>query len=513
MTNEQQASADDNQVDNKLIHLEGDVARPNRAKDINNKINHLEDSLNNLQGELEVVNKSVEQGLDRLSDNDLDITAKVSETYKRLGEIDGTYKSLSKISDNINSEVKNLTAEMELVVEQSAAELGRVESSSAEQINETKEQHEQLVIRVNDLVEHSRETNSELTQSIRKNTDALLALEKQLASEIEVLANTTEARDNEIATEVDETKRAVEKNRARIIQMQTVDEALAKRATALEIEAAELTDKSRKLESSVDLLDARTSDISDAVIKLQEKSQQQASLISDIQKSANEMANSLLALTRLETFHFRSVTGALLLVLLAVIALYFYQYSSNQENIVASAERNLLVDQKVTNLQQQNTAAENDLVAINDKLIAMNEKLESDIKETNGKLLDLNDQADSLDGRLNTVSPFSQFGKDNTIHGPQWLAAQPSNKLVIQLLMVSDKKELYDMAQRYSYYLKQQLAYYTVKTAQGEKYVLTYGSFATDAELSAALYNLPRYLNHQRPDAVRMADIQRTIAL
>lgn len=507
MTNQQRASRDEKLSNNKLLHLGGEVSQANRANDINNKITHLESSLNDLQGELESVNQSVEEGLDRLSDNDLDITAKVSETYKRLGEIDGTYKSLSKISDDIDSEVKKLTTEIEIVVEQSAAELDRVESSSSAQIKETKERHEQLVVRVNGLVEQSRETNKELTESIKKNTDALLTLEKQLVAEIDALANTTEERDNEIADEVEAAKKAIEKNKARIIQMQTVDEALAKRATSLEIAAAELTDKSRKIESSVDLLDARTNDISAAVIKLQEKSDQQASLISGIQKTAEEMARSLLALTNTEKFHFRSVSGALLLVFLLVTTLYFYQGGINEEYSALTATRDQVVDQKVVSLQQQNTIA-------NDKLIAMNEKLEGDIKKTNSKLIDLNDQANSLDGRLNRLSPFSQFGKDNIIHGPEWLVKQPSNKLVIQLSMVNDKKALYEIAQRYSYYLNQeQMAYYTIETAQGEKYMLTYGSFVNNAEVSATLYRMPHYINRQRPNVVSMANVQRLILL
>jgi len=207
------------------------------------------------------------------------------------------------------------------------------------------------------------------------------------------------------------------------------------------------------------------------------------------------MARSLLALTNTEKFHFRSVSGALLLVFLLVTTLYFYQNSINEDF------------SKVAGLQQQNTIT-------NDKLMAMNEKLEGDIKKTNSKLLDLNDQTDSLDGRLNRVSPFSQFGRDNIIHGPQWLAGQPSNMLVIQLSMVSDKKALYEIAQRYSYHLKQQqMAYYAVKTVQGDKYVLTYGSFASNAEVSAVLYRLPYYMNRQRPNVVAMTEVQRLISL
>lgn len=508
MTNEQLVTSNSSPMKSKLIHLEGDVKQTNRAKDINSKINLLETSLGALQEQLEVVNKSVEEGLDRLSDTDLDLTAKVSETYKRLGSIDGTYKSLIKISNDIDSEVKKLTMEMEEVAEQSAAELGRVETMSSTQIKKTNEQHQELIIRVNDLVEHSRETNKELASSVKKNTDALLALEKQLVAEIDALANTTEERDNAISTDLNEAKKTIEKNKAKIIQMQSIDEALSKRATALEISAAELTDKSRMIESSVNMLDARTQDLSQSVGKLQEQSELHSSLISGLQKTAAEIANSLMALTDREKYHFRSLTGALLLVLLLVTTLYFYQQGINETNAVVSAETNQLVDQKVASLQQQTTMAETEIAVTQNELAAINEKLEGDIKLVNSKLVNLNDQAASLDGRLNRVSPFSQFGADNIIHGPQWLAAQPGNNLVIQLAMVSDKKELYVIAQRYSHYLNEQLAYYVVKTELGEKYVLTYGSFTNKADISAALYRMPRNINFQRPGVTSIAALQ-----
>ena len=44
------------------------------------------------------------------------------------------------------------------------------------------EQHELLVERVNDLVMHSQETNLQITQNIKDNTDSLLKLEKELVA-------------------------------------------------------------------------------------------------------------------------------------------------------------------------------------------------------------------------------------------------------------------------------------------------------------------------------------------
>lgn len=106
MTNKQSANSKATHDDN-LITLEDKSQDVKRASDINNKIITLEDNLGDLQTELNEVNMSVVEGLDRLNDSDLDLTSKVTETYKRLGEIDHTYKSLSGILDNIDSDVKN----------------------------------------------------------------------------------------------------------------------------------------------------------------------------------------------------------------------------------------------------------------------------------------------------------------------------------------------------------------------------------------------------------------------
>jgi len=276
MTNQQQLHTDEAPPDNNLIHLENETRAAGQAKDINAKIGLLEASLGELQTELDVINKSVDEGLERLSDSDLDLTSKVSETYKRLGEIDNTYKALSVISDNIDSEVKKLTAEIEDVASQSATDLENHNSQFTEQ-------HEQLVERVNDLVRHSHETNLQLMQSIKDNSSALLKLEKELVTEIDVLASTTKERSDDIEKELESSK-------ARIIQLQSVDDALEKRAASLETTTADLTQKSKALGTSIDLLDMRTDELSAMVDKLLEDSEKHSSLISALQDKSVEMA-------------------------------------------------------------------------------------------------------------------------------------------------------------------------------------------------------------------------------
>ncbi len=497
MTNEQKLPADEAPPESKLIHLENETRAIGQAKDINAKIGLLETSLSDLQTELDVINRSVDEGLERLSDSDLDLTSKVSETYKRLGEIDNTYKALSSISENIDKEVRKLSIEIEDVATQSATEL---ENHNVQMTG----QHEQLVERVNELVAHSHETNSQLSQSIKDNTDALLKLEKELVAEIDSLASTTSERSDHLEKELESSK-------ARILQLQAVDDALEKRAASLENTSARLTQASKELETSIGMLDMRTDELSTMVDKLLEYSEKHSSLIGSLQDKSVEMAMSIRALAGTENRHFKILSSFLLLAIIAIAGLYFYHQSEMSHDAIVTAERTQLVDQQITGLQQDNLKSEVTISEVQDKLVALNEKLEGEVRTLNGKLQTMNDQADSLDGRISSISPFSQIGSGNVIHGPQWLSQQPADHFAIQVAAVSDKNEMYDIAQRYNHYLKDELSYYTHNSGSGEKYVLVSGGYAGEQEADAVIWRLPRYVNFQRPVLIRMADIQKRL--
>jgi len=148
---------------------------------------------------------------------------------------------------------------------------------------------------------------------------------------------------------------------------------------------------------------------------------------------------------------------------------------------------------------------------VQDNLVVLNKKLEDEVKTLNGKLQNMNDQAQSLDGRISNISPFSQIGSNNIIHGPQWLSQQPADHYVVQVATVTEKNDLYDIAQRYNHYLKDELSFYTVKSAQSEKYVLVSGGYAGEREAAAVMQRLPRYVNFQRPAITRMGDVQKQL--
>jgi len=134
------------------------------GKDINEKITTLDTDLAQLRMELGIINNSVEEGLDRLGDTDTDLTAKVAETYKRLGEIDNAYKSLLEISSRIDTDIKKLNGDVSTVAEQSATGIKNLEQSTIAQSHEFTQKNQQVTSRVKQLVETSKLTSELLGQ-------------------------------------------------------------------------------------------------------------------------------------------------------------------------------------------------------------------------------------------------------------------------------------------------------------------------------------------------------------
>ena len=77
------------------------------------------------------------------------------------------------------------------------------------------------------------------------------AAEQELVAEIDALASSTSERHDDLEKELESSK-------ARILQLQSVDDALEKRAASLENTAARLSQTSRELEASLELLDMST---------------------------------------------------------------------------------------------------------------------------------------------------------------------------------------------------------------------------------------------------------------
>ena len=482
----------DDDIESKLIKLD-EVAEVTSGRDINNKIDTLDSDLVKLRAELAIINDSVEEGLDRLSDTDTDLTAKVSETYKRLGEIDNAYKSLLEISSRIDTDIQRLNGDVSIVAKESATGIKNLEQSTIEQSNAFTEKNEQVASRVNQLVQTSKLTNDLLNEKIQSATSNMLQIEQRVIEEIENLSSVTQEKTESLDN-------AVENNKAKILKLQSIDEAIIRRATTLEISSAELTVKSKQLDESVDELQTNSEALSRGVQQLrqythdlEQRINTHGKLIGGLQKASAGIAANVAALSDREKRHFNVVGFGFVLLLIVTAALYFTQ-------------QNQLADLK----QVQSSAelsTEDVLAQLETKIIAMNQAIQEDVKkevvEINRAVQDTKDQVQSVEGRFNQASSFNHIGDDNIIHGKQHINEVPAQNYTVQVAYVDNKDSMYAIAQRYNDYMKDKLYYFEVPVessgAVSTKYVLLSGNYTSDQQAVAASQVMPTYIERQRP--------------
>lgn len=461
------------------------------GKDINNKITSLDTDLAQLRAKLLTINNSVEQGLDRLGDTDTDLTAKVSETYKRLGEIDNAYKALLEISSRIDTDIQKINGDVSNVAQQSASGIKNLEQSTIAQSNEFTQKNQQVASRVNQLVEASKLTSELLSQNIQSTTDKMLLIEKNVVAQIDNLSSATKDKTASIENSVD-------RNKAKILKLQSIDEAIIRRATTLEISSAELTVKSDHLGSSVQQLQISSENLSNGLGELKERTKEleiltnsHGAFIDGLQKVTADITDKLTALSGRERKHFNIVSAGFLMLLVVTAVIYFAQ--QNQFSIG---------DTRFADLQQMQTNAKvstgNSLAMLENKVERMN--------------LTIQDQVQSVEGRLNQTSPFSRIGSDNIIHGVQWIAGLPQENFAVQLSYAESKDALYKIAQRYNYYLKDSLSYFEINDNGITKYVLLSGNYTTQQQAIAARESLPRYIDMQQPVIRNLGVVQKYIA-
>ena len=486
-------------IGSKLIKLD-EVAAVSSGSDINNKINTLDLDLAKLRAELAIINDSVEEGLDRLSDTDTDLTAKVSETYKRLGEIDNAYRSLLEISSRIDTDIQRLNGDVSTVAKESATGIKNLEQSTIEQSNAFAEKNEQVASRVNQLVEKSELTNDLLNDKIQSATSNMLQIEQKVIAEIESLSSMTQQKTESLDS-------AVESNRAKILKLQSIDEAIIRRATTLEITSAELTVKSKQLDESVEDLQANSEALSRGVSALRQHTHDleqrintHGKLISGLQKASTGIAANVAALADREKRHFNVVGSGFFLLLIVTAVLYF-----SQQNQFGMSDRQIAELQQVQSSVKLST--EDALAQLETKIDAVNQSIQEDVKkeiaQVNRVMQDTRDQVQSVEGRFNQASSFSQIGDDNIIHGKQHINEVPAQNYSVQVAYVDSKDSMYAIAQRYNAYLKDKLYYFEVPVespgAMKTKYVLLSGNYISDMQAVAASQSLPTYIERQRP--------------
>ena len=503
-----------------LIKLE-DAAEveANGGKDINRKITILDADLALMREELSAINNSVEEGLDRLGDTDTDLRAKVSETYKRLGEIDNAYKALLEISARIDGDINKLNGDVSEVAEQSASGIKNLEISNLEKSHELARKNEQVASRVNELVTTSRMTKELFDERLKATTDNIQKMEHTLVEKINSLAESTSEKDQHIENQV-------EQNHAKIIKLQQVDEAIIRRATTLEIKSAELTTNSQRLEQSIEALDSSTQSLTGELENLKAQHEELAAAVASntdmigmLRSKGDELAENLAALAGIEKRHFTQVTLGMLMLLLVVAAAYFAQqsqFASNDERFVAHADK---VENQIANLQQVQSSEKvvtdssiDDLQSKVETLAAEKDVLRQELTEVKGELNTVGDRVDSVSGRFDNSSLLNGIGSDNVIHGEHWIIEQPAENYAIQLAVIEAKSDMYELAMSNNSRLKDTLSSVEVVNDSGKRFVLLSGNYPTRAIAQQQLDGMSSIYNWQRPTIVQMRDVQRYIS-
>ena len=491
--------------------------------EINNQMSAVEGSISALTKKLNATNKKIKTDVTRLTTSDAEITDKVADTYKQLAVIDTTFEELSQQSNKITADLQNVNSSLTSFKKSSSKAIHNLIDTQSEVNKTVKLQQEDLIQRAEKLSKNAKTISTKLTKSIRKNSKALSELEAKIITDLEKVAQLSETRDDKLDDKIKSSSDEIRSQKAKMLLMQSVDEALEKRAAALEETSEKLIEESQNLKETTETLDILTSKLSADVESLelhtarlaQENIEQQAQ-IDELQVNTGSLTRTLLALASLEKKHFRALAAGSLLLLLAVIATFFYGEYARDTDQAVEAQRNTVINEQVSNLQNkvedEQMASQvfySEIIELQNNLTQVKSELQQKTEAIKAEIVEMNDEVQSLDGRVQYLAPLYNFGSDNTIHGSQWLSSLDESKMSIKIATVTDKQDMYEIAQRYSNYFTEELAYFITADKQ---YTLIYGgNFNDEQQVKNTLRKMPGYINFEPIGSISNTEILQQI--
>lgn len=520
-------------------------------EDLLKKISNTESEISQLYKDIDMTNVEFSKNVAALEANQTDISSKVSETYKQLGAIEKQYKSLKTKSTKITKDIKTITAHVDTVsndirqqiqnVEQKTAQLDNqidsVESEAKIQSVQLMQGQDELIERTNDIVREAKKTSSALEKSIIANAEIMKNIESQLVTELETLAKDTESKTTKIESDIEQTNTEIKSQSAKMLLLQSVDEALDKRAKKLESTAKSLTSETKKLTQASVSLDQRSTALEDSVdvlnvqvTKLEEEFETQQARLEVLNTKTGHTNNALLALAGLESKHFKVASSLIALVIIAIVGLYLFQDYRWSTDSISTAQRQQQVTQHLTNLNQNigelQQKVENKVDTLQQQVenkvdtlqqhvktedtIAANRMtlLEEEVTALNQQMKTVNDKNNSLDNRLVNIAPLRQIGSDNVIHSQHWINQQADSQYAIKAVIADSEVELFDLAVRYNYYLTDVLSFKAISTDEKTSYALYMGQYEDKAVAQEALDDMPFRLNGFKPEMVQFSTLK-----
>lgn len=500
----QEAAAGETSAQANLVNMQGGP-KEKKVLEINKQMSSLETSINKLNRQLNTTNKQIKTDVERLTSSDAEITDKVAETYKQLGVIENTFQDLNEQSSKINKDLKSINSTIRALEKDSKASLDSAIENQAKINADFTQTHEDLIGKAEKLSKKATSIAKKLDKSIKDNSKALSDLEERILADLQNIAESSEQRDSALDDKISSQK-------AKMLLMQSVDEALEKRAEALELTSQQLIKDSEQLKDATNILDVLTSKLSTDVEALEnhtrqlaEQNEAQQAQIDGLDDRTDSLSRTLLALASLEKKHFRVLGAGSLVLLIALLAAFFYgEYMRDTESVV-EAQRNGVVTEQISDLQNRVEDEQMASQVFYNEITLLEKSLDQMKGELDGKIQQMTDQVDSIDGRIQYMAPLYNFGSNNTIHGSQWISQLNPEQKSIKIATVADKQDLYNIAQRYNNHFTQDLAYFITADNQ---YTLIYGGkFDSDQQLDNLLRRMPRYMNGQVIQPISNAEV------
>lgn len=483
----------------KLVKLGQGKGKNSPAVDLNSKLSRIEINLTGLTRRLESTDTRL-MNLHFEMKSQKRIEGRIEETHAELQEMQLAYQELIRQAARLGIETNHLAVDLK---------------TQSERLTEQDEEQSQLKRRTELLESKTTQLGESLDSIVTGLNATVQTMETRFSEQIGAVEKASRERDQELAGRIDRIANGAAS------ALHSLANRVTTRTDELDAGLRQTNEDITTLFGSVNDLSTHTDDLQQQVGVLDVRSQVLEERSDELEHQDEQQQRGIAALFDTTRRHFQWATASLIILLLITAGLGYYQSSRWEQEAAANAQLNkqLAVQNELTLKNSNDLAAIENLSiidhaaqaeatkALNTELQAQQEKL-AQLQE---KIHTIEDKSDSANGRLSAMAPHRQFGDDNIIHGPAWLAQQDPNSYVIRLTTVSDKSALYETAQRWSHYLKDTLAYYETGGDGSKQYVLVYGSFKDMASARQSARGMPPLHRGARPRAEQLQKLQERI--
>ncbi|MGD2119268.1 MAG: hypothetical protein PVG66_12970 [Chromatiales bacterium] len=489
-----------------LIQMNEKPDSSKKPSELNARLDDIESELRHLNAREAATNKAFRELLSdskRLGDEQ---SQQLQQARQQITSLQEDYRKLSQDAQRLAAGANILSANIEQARSETSAEITALKINTDESIEKINNDNLGLLSRAATLEERANQLSNDLDTRVNVINSTIAAVESKMQQQIDEMAQQSEQRDEALAIRSDMIEQEFHDETAKL---RNADDELANRALALEVSSKRLSEESEDLQQQTYVLDGRSSALEERSENLENQTEEHADKLaivnSDVQRHAKgfALALTLIALT----------LGAITLMQQNRWRDAGLSDNGLQKQISQQAQNNLAAQQQttqqLTTLQSSSTEQLNKLQASDQQLDARISAQQAEIAALKQDLQQLEQQTDNTVGRINAMTPYRQFGLDNTVHNDAWLAQQDKQAYVIEIATVTNKQDVFNIAYRWSRQLNQShLSVIESITDNGSaRYTLVYGTFADQQAAADMLRRLPVIDYRSRPQARQLAEL------